>query len=185
MADPYGRTGNSTSTHQGLTGVITILSAWLGAAAVGLGSIAGFQHFRVADRITKPKITDDNYEAWKLASQFHSVLQVLLIVSVLMAGILALGNLLSMIGKPVGRQLEIIGAAWLVVGGLISVTYGGDHGLAAESFLLADMIIVGAALALISLVLTSTTAPITSTPQAPAQFVRYPAAPTPYQPPHP
>ncbi|WP_194832569.1 hypothetical protein [Nocardia sp. XZ_19_369] len=181
MADPYGRPGNSTSTHQGLTGVITILSAWLGAAAVGMGSLAGFQHFRVVDRITEPKITDDKYEAWKLASQFHSVLQVLLIVSVLMAGLLALGNLLSMLGKPAGRQMEIIGAAWLVVGGLISVTYGGDYGLS-DSFILAAMIIIGAALALISLVLTVTTAPIGSaTPQAPAHYV----APMPYQPPHP
>ncbi|MFF3221284.1 hypothetical protein ACFYV7_00690 [Nocardia suismassiliense] len=185
MADPYGRPGNSTSTHQGLTGVITILSAWLGAAAVGMGSLVGVQHFRAVDRITEPKITDDKYEAWKLASQFHSVLQVLLIVSVLMAGLLALGNLLSMLGKPAGRQMEIIGAAWLVVGGLLSVTYGGDYGLA-DSFILADMIIIGAALALISLVLTVTTAPIGSaTPQAPAHYVQRPPAPMPYQPPHP
>ncbi|PXX63068.1 hypothetical protein DFR70_106122 [Nocardia tenerifensis] len=181
MSNPYGGPGNPApaSVHRGLTGVITILSAWLGAALVGLGSISGFQHFRVADPIRKPKITDDKYEAWKLASDLHSVLQTLLIISALMAAVLVVGNLLSMVGKPAGRPMEIIGGAWIFVGGLFSVTFGGDRGLAAESFVPCVLIVVGAALVLVSVVLTVTTPvrPVT------AQHSQFPPAPMPYQPP--
>ncbi|MFE9582862.1 hypothetical protein ACFYO1_41275 [Nocardia sp. NPDC006044] len=165
-----------------MTGVVAILSALVGGGLAAFGSIAAVQHYRVTDRIGKPKVTDDTYEAWKIAADFHAVLEALLIVSVLMAALLVVGCFLTLIGKPVGRQLEIIGGAWVFLGGLISVTFGGDRGLAVGASFLSYLIIIGAALGLISLVLTLTTPQIHAT--AP-QNVQYPPAPMPYQPPRP
>lgn len=188
MSNPFGGPGNPAPMplHRGMTGVITILSAWLGAANVCLGSIAAVQHYRIVDRIFKPEITDDKYDAWKTASDFHAVLEVLLIVSALMAVVLAAGSFLTMIGKSVGRQLEIIGGAWVFLGGLLSVTFGGDRGLANGASFPSYLIIVGAALGLISLVLTLTTPPARPVmQQVPPVYAQYPPALMPHQPPRP
>ncbi|MEU7139419.1 hypothetical protein ABZ942_08240 [Nocardia sp. NPDC046473] len=184
MSNPYGGPGNPvpTSAQRGLSGVIAIVSAWLGASGVGFGSISAFEFFRTVDSIRKPSLTDDKYDAWKLASEFHKGLEALLIVSVLMALVLIVGSFLSMIGKPSGRPLEIIGSAWVFIGGLFSVTFGGEHGLAAESFAHCYMIVIGAALGLISLVLTMTRP---TTPQTQPQYVQYPPTPMLYQAPRP
>ncbi|KAA8890676.1 hypothetical protein F3087_05330 [Nocardia colli] len=184
MTNPYGGPGNPApaTTHSGLAEVITIVSAWLGAALACAGSFFAVNHFRVADRIGKPKVTDDTYDAWKIASEFHAVLEVLLIVSALMAVALAVGSLLSIIGKPVGRQLEIIGGAWVFLGGLFSVTYGGDHGLAVGASFPAYLIIGGAALGLISLVVALTRPSVS---RAPTAYIQQPPVQMHYQPPRP
>ncbi|MEV6557090.1 hypothetical protein AB0M22_15320 [Nocardia sp. NPDC051756] len=184
MTNPYGGPGNPApaTAHSGLVAVITIVSAWLGAALACSGSIFAFQHYRIVDRIRKPKLTDDKYDAWKTASDFHAVLEVLLIVSALMAVVLAVGSLLSMIGKPVGRPLEIIGGAWVFLGGLFSVTYGGDRGLADGASFPGYLIIGGAVLGLVSLVFALTRPGV-----SPAQtaYIQQPPAPMHYQPPRP
>ncbi|MFC9434431.1 hypothetical protein [Nocardia sp. NPDC057030] len=179
MTNPYGGPRTPAAAHSGLIAVITIGSAWLGAALACSGSFLAAQHYRIADRNNKPKVTDDAYDAWKTASDFHAVLEVLLIVSALMAVVLAVGSLLSMIGKPIGRPLEIIGGAWVFLGGLVGVTYGGDHGLAVGASFPAYLIIGGAALGLVALVFALTRPGVSPPPPA---YIQQPPAPMHYPP---
>ncbi|WP_159848964.1 hypothetical protein [Nocardia sp. CY41] len=59
--------------------------------------------------------------------------EILLTVSALQALVLIAGAVLLLLGKSAGRPAVLIGSAWGFFGGLITATYGGEYGVAAQS----------------------------------------------------
>ncbi|AFT98098.1 hypothetical protein [Nocardia brasiliensis] len=180
MNDPYGRPGNyfPPPVPRSPTEVLAGLAACVGGVGIGGGSLLGVHVLRTVDGIKKPKSGDrtflETYDAWKLTADVHFGLEILLVVSAFMAGILALGGLLYLAGKPLGRPMLLIGGAWTFAGGLVSAVYGGERGLAVDAEFSFMVLVCGTVVALTATVLALTTPPTAPVP-----------APQPFPAPHP
>ncbi|MBF6545580.1 hypothetical protein [Nocardia brasiliensis] len=176
MNDPYGRPGNyfPPPVPRPSSEVLAGLVACVGGLTVCGGALLGAHVLRTVDRIKKPTSGDrtflETYDAWKLTSDVHFGLEILLVVSAFMAGVLALGGLLYLGGKPLGRPLLLIGGVWTFVGGLITVVYGGERGLAVDAEFSFLVLVCGAVVALTATVLALATPPTTSVRPIPQPF---------------
>ncbi|ASF10685.2 hypothetical protein NBRGN_027_03260 [Nocardia brasiliensis NBRC 14402] len=173
MNDPYGRPGNyfPPPVPRPSSEVLAGLAACVGGLTACGGALLGAHVLRTVDRIKKPTSGDpaflETYDAWKLTEDVHSGLAVLLVVSAFMAGVLALGGLLYLSGKPLGRPMLLIGGAWTFVGGLISAVYGGERGLAVDAEFSFLVLVCGAVVALTATVLALATPPAAPLPVPP------------------
>ncbi|WP_338770554.1 hypothetical protein V7968_08075 [Nocardia vulneris] len=185
MNDPHGRPGNHfpppPPPPRPPSEVLAGLTACVGGVGVCGGSLLGVHLLRTVDRIKEPKVGDreflKTYDAWKLTADVHFGLEILLVVSAFMAGILALGGLLYLGGKPLGRPMLLIGGAWTFVGGLVSAVYGNERGLAIDAETSFMALVCGATVALTATVLALAAPPTAPVPTHPA--------PQPFPVPHP
>ncbi|MFG3616175.1 hypothetical protein [Nocardia sp. NPDC047654] len=146
FAPPGGQGSGAPSTWHVASAVI---AACLGGGGIGVGALLGIGELN-APASGIPDASKD-FDAWWAASRIRAVQEILLGVSALLAVVLVAGAILMLFGKSAGRPAVLIGSAWGFFGGLITATYGGEHGLAARSAASPFYLIVGAALCTVAL----------------------------------
>jgi len=123
---------------------LAVIGACLGGGGICVGALFGIRELN-SSTSGLPDATKD-FDAWWAATRIRSVQEILLTVSALQALVLIAGAVLLLLGKSAGRPAVLIGSAWGFFGGLITATYGGEYGVAAQSAASPFYLILGAAL---------------------------------------
>ncbi|BDU03527.1 hypothetical protein [Nocardia sputorum] len=159
MNNSYGQPGVRAGNKAPSTwhAALAVIGACLGGGGICVGALFGIRELN-SSTSGLPDATKD-FDAWWAATRIRSVQEILLAVSALQALVLIAGAVLLLLGKSAGRPAVLIGSAWGFFGGLITATYGGEYGVAAQSAASPFYLILGAALCSVALVAIATSPP--------------------------